>query len=664
MALHLPVNDKTRMALIITTAVACLVAWVYLANSVFISGLGINETSSLPVDYFRYLVHYGNDKRVAMWAAIGGGVGLIPSIVILYLFIADFGKRSLHGDAKLATLWDIKRAGLFGSQGILLGKFSGKYLLFGGAQHVSVSAPTRSGKGVSIVIPNLLLWNESVVALDIKRENFDITSKYRKHHGQAVFIFDPASPSGSTHRYNPLTYINANPTLRIDDVQKIAQHFFPDQEKVDPIWTATPRLLFMGVVLFLIESRSSLFTVGQILRESYMGGDAVDYFKNEIEKRNAANNPLSPACISGLMSYCGIDAPNTRSGVMTTFRSRLELWQNPLIDAATSLSDFDLRDVRKKKMSIYVAITPDNLARMAPIVNLFFSQLIDVNTRELPQQNKQLKYTCLLLLDEFTAPGPIRNLIHGISFIAGYGLRVLHIIQSPNQLRATYGADNAKTFLTNHAAQVFFAPKSSENDVAKEISEWLGFETVKSASESRSTEFFKKRNRAESVSDQRRALFLPQEVTSIGATKAIISIENVRPIIANKAQYFLEEDFMSRLKKVSPMLRNIKRKLPTHDDLIGAMISGELSVAVAAIDLEGHKKIVEKYVAAQRLSANANTVSVETKRETVLDDLDAIDRVNFNLNLDVFKSIDLNSFDDASMVAFADKYCEDNTIGI
>ncbi|WP_419633790.1 type IV secretory system conjugative DNA transfer family protein, partial [Thiolapillus sp.] len=179
---------------------------------------------------------------------------------------------------------------------------------------------------------------------------------------------------------------------------------------------------------------------------------------------------------------------NTRSSIRKTFTARLELWANPVIDAATSTNDFDLRDLRKKAMSIYVAITPDDLDRLAPITNLFFQQVIDLNIRELPDYenpDSEYKHQVLMLMDEFTSLGRLNSLFKGVSFIAGFGLRLLPIIQSPSQLRdqKLYGVEGANTFMENHALRIVFPPK--DHKIAEEISNTLGFETVKSRSRSK-----------------------------------------------------------------------------------------------------------------------------------------------------------------------------------
>ena len=160
-------------------------------------------------------------------------------------------------------------------------------------------------------------------------------------------------------------------------------------------------------------------------------------------------------------------------------------------------------------MSIYLGVTPDNLDRMAPLLNLFFQQVVDLNTRELPEQNPKLNRKVLLLLDEFPALGNVNVLAKSVAFIAGYGIRLLTVVQSPAQLRAIYGIDAARNFMTNHAVEVVFAPK--EQDVANELSERIGYDTVKARSRS-GPKGLTMRSTSETVSEHRRALMLPQEL--------------------------------------------------------------------------------------------------------------------------------------------------------
>src|SRR5205085_5576831 len=112
-------------------------------------------------------------------------------------------RRSLHGDARFATKKEIADAGLLGNDGIILGRLGNRYLMLPGQQGVELEAPPRSGKGVGVVIPNLLNWPGSVIVSDIKGENFMRTAGYRAVHGQEVHLFDPLSERERSARWNP-----------------------------------------------------------------------------------------------------------------------------------------------------------------------------------------------------------------------------------------------------------------------------------------------------------------------------------------------------------------------------------------------------------------------------------------------------------------------------
>lgn len=668
MTLNLSGNSWAKAGLITALVLAVIGVWAYLAGGIFMMIFGHKFEEANPLTLYQYWYHYGTQKGVQKWIGISSGISLALIVLPFGIFFAP-AKRSLFGDARFAKRSEIKRAGLLGENGIIVGKLGNRYLTFDGQQHAIISAPTRSGKGVGIVIPNLLNWPDSVVVLDIKQENWGITSAFRRKHGQQCFLFNPAASDYRTHRYNPLAYISADPNFRIDDVQKIANMLFPDQPGTDVIWTATPRSLFLGVVLYLIETPGKLVTLGQVMRETLADGDGSAYFAKAINERAKAGNPLSGACARALNSYISISSENTRAGVMTSFRSRLELWMNPLVDAATSANDFDLRDVRKKRMSIYLGVTPDNLERMAPLLNLFFQQLIDLNTRELPNQNKALKYSCMLLMDEFTAIGKIGILSRGISYIAGYNLRMMPIIQSPAQLVEVYGKDAAQTFATNHALNIVYPPKASETQTARDISEWLGYQTVKGVSESKGKELFSKKSKSESSSDQRRALLLPQEITSLGETRELVILENTPPILAKKVVYYKDAVFIDRLKTVSASLHKLGGSLPTKKQLDDATLSGELAAPVPLIDLQSHHASIGSDEAPVTVIApqTAETKLVTVERPVIADDVPKLAKMglaSFALDFSAVEKPPVGDLDEAALHAYADNLCKQAGINV
>lgn len=764
MTLNISDNSWVKAGAITALVLATMCLWSYLAGGIFLIAFDRKFNDATPLTLYQYWYYYGTQTVVQRWLYISSGISLALLLSPLALFFAP-AKRSLFGDARFAKRSEIKKAGLFGEKGIIVGKYGNRYLMFGGQQHAIMSAPTRSGKGVGVVIPNLLNWPESVVVLDIKQENWDITSGYRKKYGQECYLFNPAAADYRTHRYNPLAYVSADPNFRIDDIQKIGNMLYPDQPGTDVIWTATPRGLFLGIVLYLFETPGKLVTLGQVLRETLADGDGAKYFakiintrstaatakqwgKEEAEtqaaadveaywseshtaqnvrvgkmalnmhanetyraalfeqaarakkehveavataERNGTNKPpqppdiaaivlarklddversaatickaLSGTCVRALNSYISIASDNTRSGIITSFRSRLELWMNPLVDAATSANDFDLRDVRKRRMSIYLGVTPDNLERMAPLLNLFFQQLIDLNTRELPNQNKALKYTCLLLPDEFTAIGKIPILAKGISYIAGYGLRMLPIVQSPAQVVEVYGKEAAQTFTTNHALQIVFPPKASETQTARDISEWLGYQTVKGKSESKGKGLFSKKQESENISDQKRALLLPQEITSLGKARELVVMEDMPPILAKKVMYFKERVFVDRLKEVSPTLQALGSKLPNKKQLDDVIESKELGAPVPLIDLQSHEQYVGSSDSPATVAApqEGGMQVVTVERPVTAEDLPKLSKLSladFVVDFSLVEKPKPGELDEAALHAYADRLCK------
>lgn len=566
-----------------------LAGWLFfLLNKSMPQGVGL-ET------WWLFWQTYSEDpqQRKYLQAALGIAAAVVYLVPLLAISALNQKSRSLHGDARFATQSEVNKSGLLADKGIIVGKFGGRYLMFDGQEFVLLAAPTRSGKGVAVVLPNLLNYSDSVVVLDIKLENFRITSGFRAAHGQEVYLFSPFAEDRQTHCWNPLDEVSRDANFRVGDLQAFAHSLWPKNpnDKDGGLWQDQASNLFVGLALYCMETPGVPVTLGEILRQSSGKGLPVkDYLLGIIAERSTGEDALSDECLDALNRFCAA-SDNTLASILSTFNAPLTIFASPVVDAATSRSDFTLADVRRKRMSIYFGVQPNRLESASLLINLFFSQLINLNTKELPQGNPELKYQCLLLLDEFTAMGKVGVLSKGVSFIAGYNLRLLPIIQSVAQLESVYGKEDARTFATNHAIQILYPPREQKD--ANEYSEMLGYFTERAVSKGTSrTRGWHNRgvNVSENVSEQRRALMLPQELKELGEDKEIIIKENTKPILAEKARYFADPVFVDRLKAVSPSLAALGKKLPSKEQMEdAALVRRELSAPVPELDLDLHR---------------------------------------------------------------------------
>jgi type IV secretion system protein VirD4 len=528
-------------------AVALLVAAVvglYVAGYAFLMAMKLPPQDATLLTIHQYWKEHGErpDVRRTLIATVVGSQGMMAGLVGFAMLPR---RRPLHGNARLATPREIEQAGLLNENGIILGRLGNRYLVLPGQQGVELEAPPRSGKGVGVVIPNLLNWSGSAIVSDIKGENFMRTAGFRQAHGQEVHLFDPLSEHERSARWNPLGYVSKLAYRCIDDLQRIAAMLFPDPLAGDPFWTSSARSLFLGIALYLFETEGATRTLGEVLRQG-MASDAEGFqkhWKRVIDACERAGYPLSQEAVQSLYDVIDL-APTTASSIRKTFTSRLDLWLNPMIDAATSANDFDLRELRKRPISIYVQINPDNIARLQPLLNLFFQQAIGLQTRELPENNPLLRHQVLLMLDEFPALGRIPVIAESTAFLPGYNVRTVIIVQSHSQLVEKYGVEGAKSIRKMLAARIVFPPK--EYDDAEAISRELGTYTVQQKSVSRPMWGGAGKGPTVSISEQPRRLLLPQEVKELGPDRMLLFYEGLRPVLAHRICYFRDRFFAKR----------------------------------------------------------------------------------------------------------------------
>jgi type IV secretion system protein VirD4 len=599
-----------------------VIASQYLAGLLLVAWYRLDPRSTSPLTIARYAYYYGADEhlRQRLWICSGAGIALIALITLPFLLPR---RRSLHGEARFATRREIARAGLFAKEGLFLGRVGRRYLVLGGQQGVLLSAPPRAEKGTAIVIPNLLLWQGSVLCLDVKLENWTLTAGWRQRMGQACYLFHPLAEDGNTAAWNPLSYVSADPNLRISDVQRIATILYPDVPGTDPFWPAGARSYFLGVTMYVLETPSLPPTLGEVLRQG-MASDTEGFghhWRRIIEGRQKGKHPLSSQCVRALSEIIDL-APVTASSIRKTFTSRLDLFANPLLDRATSRNDFDLRDLRKRRMSIYLAINPGDLHLLQALLNLFIEQALNLQTRELPEHNPALKFQVAFILDELAAAGRIPILAQGVAYLPGYNVRLMLVVQAFSQLREIYGQQNAETMMKSLAARIVYAPKDIPE--ATEISSELGFTTVKAHTHSRPVLQVAtgkhQRHRSVSTSDQKRPLLLPQEVKELGRHREIIFYEGIRPILASKNRYYQDANLKGRILSPPKNATPGKRRLESAP--ASSVTSLNMVTPVETIPEAGPSPTPEP-IAPSSVEAVG---SVEAKtREATIEDVDRIE---------------------------------------
>ena len=516
--------------------------------------LGHPKQWALMVKYLYLDYWWPNKANPAMkrlfWYLFGIPLGSLGfSALLVFWFRApllDFRpfkkKETIHGDAHWASEAEVKKAKLRAKKGLLLGRTGvNQYLIADDFQHVLLFAPTGSGKGVGFVIPNLLFWEQSVVCHDIKLENYELCSGYRASIGQDVYVWNPADPDGNTHCYNPLDWISPKMGQMVDDVQKICNLILPEQE----FWQNEARSLLMGVILYLYAVPDKICSFGEVVR-TMRSDDVVYSLAVVLDTIGKKIHPVSYMNIAAFLQK----ADKERSGVVSTLNSGLELWANPLIDTATATSDFSFVELKKKKMTVYCGVTPDNLKRLEPLLKTFYQQAADFMTRWMPRKDEP--YGVLMLMDEFPTLGEMEMFKTGIAYFRGYRVKLFLITQDTQQLKGIYEEAGMNSFLSNAYYRITFA--ANNIDTANMISQLIGNKTVKQESHNKPKFLdLNPGSRTMSVSEVQRALLLPQEVITLPRDEQVILIESNPPIKTKKIFYYEDKFFTKRLMPKTPV---------------------------------------------------------------------------------------------------------------
>ncbi len=573
--------DKRKIGISLAAAgvVTALAAagGMYIGSMIYKAWLGLKAEPAIGMlwKYWQHLDQLPENMIFPLKAATVAA-GLVPLLALVIVLVAVFAKpkRELHGSARFATRREIEKTGILEEKfspdeapDLLIGKYGSDYLRWSSKEFVYLAAPTRSGKGVGIVIPNCLHYRGSMVVYDPKMENFLITAGFRAKYGQEVFLFNPGgrlpeherNPNAPlvSHRWNPLTYVRRNPVYTYKDAQGVAAILYPDPPNPNGstmFFTESSRKLFSGLLMYLIETEGerdlslpeNKTTLSNLFRLATPknGKTLAEWIKEKVELRKQQEHTrLSDNCVTLLTDFANGNA-KTGADIISTMTAPLSIFLDPVVEAVTSGDDFYLDDVRKKPMTIYVGVLPTETTVFARLTNLFFSLLANVNVYQgLPENNPDiLKHQCLMLMDEFTALGVVPAIEHGVSYMAGYNMRLMIIFQTPSQVEKLYQKTGMRTFFTNFGCQIVFPPREQAD--AEEYSKLIGYETFKAKSTSRSRG--KSSSSSNSISDQKRAVMNPDELKMMPKEDCIISLSSSRPIYAQKIIYWQDPAFKER----------------------------------------------------------------------------------------------------------------------
>ena len=475
-------------------------------------------------------------------AASGGFISLGVAIGMSVWRAREAKNVATYGSARWATAGEARHAGLIGPDGVVLGKLGAEYLRHEGPEHVLCFAPTRSGKGVGLVVPTLLTWPGSSIVHDIKGENWELTSGFRSRHGR-VLLFDPTNAASAA--YNPLLEVRRG-EWEVRDVQNIADVLVDPEGALERRnhWEKTSHALLVGAILHVLYAGQdkTLAGVAAFLSDPKQPIDAT--LRTMMTTAHLGEAGVHPVIASAARELLN-KSENERSGVLSTAMSFLGLYRDPVVAQVTRRCDWRIRDLVENEWptTLYLVVPPSDISRTKPLVRLVLNQIGRRLTEELHAKGR--RHRLLLMLDEFPALGRLDFFESALAFMAGYGLKSFLIAQSLNQIEKAYGPNNA--ILDNCHVRVCFA--TNDERTAKRVSDALGT----------ATEIRDARNYAGhrlspwlghlmvSRQETARPLLTPGEVMQLPASDELVLVSGCPPIRARKARYFEDRQLTERL---------------------------------------------------------------------------------------------------------------------
>ena len=481
-------------------------------------------------------------------ASISGFLGCAAAIAGSLWRARQARHVTTYGSARWAREPEIARAGLFGDAGLFLGRMSGRYLRHDGPDHVMAFAPTRSGKGVGLVVPTLLSWTGSAVIHDIKGENWRLTSGWRSRFSHAL-LFNPTDPR-SAH-YNPLIEVRRG-EHEVRDVQNIADILVDPEGALErrSHWEKTSHALLVGAILHILyaEEEKTLARVATFLSDPQRPFTATLRRMMTTNHLGTPDAPLAHPVIASAARELLNKSENERSGVLSTAMSFLGLYRDPTIAKVTSRCDWRIADLvdGERPVSLYLVIPPSDISRTKPLVRLVLNQIGRRLTETLEGEGGQgRRHRLLMMLDEFPALGRLDFFETALAFMAGYGIRAFLIAQSLNQIDRAYGEHHS--ILDNCHVRVAFA--TNDERTARRISDALGTATEQRAMRNYAGHRLAPWLAHVMVSRQEtaRPLLTPGEVMQLPNDDELVLAAGLAPIRAKKLRYYEDRNFRARL---------------------------------------------------------------------------------------------------------------------
>jgi type IV secretion system protein VirD4 len=477
-----------------------------------------------------------------MIAVSGGLFAMVAAITMSIIRSREARNVATYGSARWAEDKEIRAAGLLGPDGVVLGRYDRDYLRHDGPEHVLCFAPTRSGKGVGLVVPTLLTWPGSCIVHDIKGENWGLTAGFRAKHGR-VLLFDPTNAKSSA--YNPLLEVRQG-EWEVRDVQNIADILVDPEGSLDKRnhWEKTSHSLLVGAILHVLyaEKDKTLAGVANFLSDPRRPVEAT--LRAMMDTPHLCEAGVHPVIASSARELLN-KSDNERSGVLSTAMSFLGLYRDPVVARVTARCDWRIADLvgGRRPVSLYLVVPPSDINRTKPLIRLILNQIGRRLTEELTASGK--RHRLLLMLDEFPALGRLDFFESALAFMAGYGLKGFLIAQSLNQIERAYGPNNA--ILDNCHVRVSFA--TNDERTAKRVSDALG-----TATELRdSTNYAGHRlspwlgHLMVSRQETARPLLTPGEIMQLPAHEEIVMVAGTPPIRGIKAKYFEDARLQERI---------------------------------------------------------------------------------------------------------------------